>query len=174
MPPQRSPSCGCRRVRLCQSASAATRTGIGIGFDDGYDGASHLQLATHREACAPYGIEPDAEQYEVGRRDGLVHYCTVSRGFEIGRQGLQYGGGCPAGSDREFFRGHELGRRFYAVDQELERVEADLRSYRVQLGMSDIDETQQRWLSSRMRELEFERSRLEADRRQLEWELRRL
>jgi hypothetical protein len=146
----------------------------GIGTDDGYDGAPTSKIDAHREACAEYGIEPDTEQYEAGRRDGLVHYCTVKRGFEIGRQGLQYGGGCPAGSDREFLRGHDLGRRFYAVDQELERLDRDLRMYRSQSTTPELGETEQRQLYSRIRDLEFERSRLEAERRQLEWELSRL
>ena len=146
----------------------------GIGADDGYDGAPASKIDAHREACAEYGIEPDTEQYEAGRRDGLVHYCTVKRGFEIGRQGLQYGGACPAGSDREFLRGHDLGRRFYAVDQELERLDRNLRMYRSQSTTPELGETEQQQLYSRIRDLEFERSRLEAERRQLEWELRRL
>jgi hypothetical protein len=145
-----------------------------VGFDDGYDGSPATEVAEHREACAPYGITPDVEQYEVGRRDGLVHYCTVTRGFEIGRQGLSYSGGCPAGRDREFLRGHHLGRRFHDVDEELARVESDLRSYRYQLDTPDLDEGQQRGVYSRIRDLEFERSRLETERRHLEWELRRL
>ena len=46
--------------------------------------------------------------------------------------------------------------------------------YRSQSTTPDIGETEQRQLYSRIRDLEFERSRLEAERRQLEWELRRL
>ena len=145
-----------------------------IGFDDGYDGSASTRLAAHHDACTEYGITPDAGQYEAGRRDGLVHYCTVARGFEIGRQGLQYGGGCPTGSEREFLRGHELGRRFYGIDHRLARIEEELRSYRARLGSADLDENQQRRLQALIRDLEFERSRLESDRRHLEWELRRL
>jgi hypothetical protein len=145
-----------------------------IGFDDGYDGDPASQLAGHGEACAKYSITPDARQYEVGRRDGLVHYCTVTRGFEIGRDGYAYRGGCPPGSDHEFRRGHELGRRFHAVDQALVRVEGDLRLYRGQLNAADLDQDQQQRVYTRVRELDFERERLEADRRHLEWERQRL
>jgi hypothetical protein len=146
----------------------------GIGADDGYDGAPASQIDEHREACAKYGVEPDREQYEAGRRDGLVHYCTVTRGFEIGRQGSMYSGGCPAGSDREFLRGHNLGRRFYDVEQELERVNGDLRTYRSQTSTPEADQTQQRGVYSRIQDLEFERSRLEMELRHLEWERQQL
>jgi hypothetical protein len=54
------------------------------------------------------------------------------------------------------------------------RLESDLRSYRYQLDTPEVDEGQQRRLYSRIRDLEFERERVEADRRHLEWELRRL
>jgi Protein of unknown function (DUF2799) len=146
----------------------------GIGADDGYDGAPASQIDAHRAACAEFGIEPDTEQYEAGRRDGLVQYCTVSRGFETGRDGSLYRGGCPAGSDREFLRGYDLGRRFYAVEQEMQRIDGDLRMYRSQSTTPDLGETDQRRLYTRVRDLEFERSQLEAELRQLEWERTRL
>ncbi len=146
----------------------------GIGFDDGYDGAPAAQVATHRQACTPYGVEPDVEQYEAGRRDGLAHYCTVQRGFELGSKGTSYGGGCPEGRDREFLRGHSLGRRFYAIDEELKRIDDELRMYRLQGDTTGLDPTQLNRANVRIRDLELERSRLEAERRELEWELRRL
>lgn len=145
-----------------------------IGFEDGSNGDPPSQIDVHGAACAKYGITPDARQYEVGRRDGLVHYCTVTHGFEVGRDGYGYRGSCPPGGDREFLRGHALGRSFYDVDQELARIEDDLRLYRNQLGATDLDQGQQQRLYSRMRELELERSRLEDALRRLEGERQRL
>jgi hypothetical protein len=144
-----------------------------IGFDDGYDGAPAAEVASHREACAKYGIEPDERQYEGGRRDGLAHYCTVKRGFEVGREGKSYSGGCPAGADREFLRGHQLGRRFHDVDEQLARIESDMRIYRSQPDVSNLPPNE-RGAYGRIRDLELERARLEDERRQLESELRRL
>jgi len=168
-------------LSLCLQACASLSEGecrgedwYKIGFDDGFDGGSSEKIETHREACARYGIEPDREQYEVGRRDGLVHYCTVNRGFDIGREGRPYGGGCPAGTESEFLRGHSLGRRFYDVDQELARIDNEMRAYRVQLDTPELDDAQVRGLHGRISDLEFERERLEAERRDLEWERRRL
>ena len=77
----------------------------GIGADDGYDGAPASKIDAHREACAEYGIEPDTEQYEAGRRDGLVHYCTVKRGFEIGRAGTAVRRRVPSGQRSRVFAG---------------------------------------------------------------------
>jgi hypothetical protein len=161
-------ACGSLSERECRD-----QDWYSIGLDDGYDGAPASQVASHRQACAPYGIEPDVEQYEAGRRDGLAHYCTVQRGVEIGSRGMPYGGGCPEGSAREFLRGHSLGRRFYAVDEELERIDNELRMYGVQRD-TVLDEGQLRHLDTRIRDLQFERSRLEAQRRDLEWERQRL
>jgi hypothetical protein len=146
----------------------------GIGADDGFDGAPASTIEDHRKACTEYGIEPDAEQYEVGRRDGLKQYCTVTRGFDIGRKGMMYGGGCPTGAESEFLRGHSLGRRFYDVEEELRRIDSDLRSYRSQSTTPDVDETTQTRAYSRIRDLEFERSRLESELRHLEWERQQL
>ena len=146
----------------------------GIGADDGYDGAPASQIDEHRAACAEFGIEPDTQQYEAGRRDGLVQYCTVERGFDIGRDGAMYRGGCPAGSDREFLRGHDLGRRFYDVEEQLRRIDDDLRMFRSQSTAPDVADPDQRRVYTRIRDLEFERSRLEDELRALEWERRRL
>jgi hypothetical protein len=162
-------ACGSLSERECRD-----QDWYSIGLDDGYHGAPASQVASHREACAAYGIEPDVEQYEAGRRDGLAHYCTVQRGFEVGSKGLPYGGGCPEGSAREFLRGHSLGRRFYAVDEELERINNELRMYGVQRDTTGLDEGQLSHLDTRVRDLELERSRLEAERRDLEWERQRL
>jgi hypothetical protein len=146
----------------------------GIGADDGFDGAPASKIEEHRKACAEYGIVPDTEQYEVGRRDGLTQYCTVTRGFDIGRKGMQYGGGCPPGADREFLRGHSLGRRFNDVEEELKRIDNDLRMYRSQSTTAEVDDVDQRRMYSRIQDLEFQRSQLEAELRHLEWERQRL
>ena len=145
-----------------------------IGFDDGFDGAAPTKIETHREACARYGIEPDAKQYEVGRRDGLANYCTVRRGFDVGREGRPYGGGCPEGAESEFLRGHSLGRRFHDVDEELARIDNEMRGYRGQLDTAGLDDTQLRSVHGQFSDLQLRRSQLEAERRELEWELRRL
>ena len=161
--------CGTLSERECRD-----QDWYGIGADDGFDGAPASRIEDHRNACAEFGIEPDAEQYEAGRRDGLKQYCTVTRGFDIGRKGMMYGGGCPPGADQEFLRGHSLGRRFYEVEEEIKRIDSDLRTYRSQSTTPDIDENTAQHAYSRMRDLEFERSQLESELRHLEWERARL
>jgi hypothetical protein len=162
-------ACGTLSERECRD-----KDWYGIGADDGFDGAPASRIEGHRKACAEFGIEPDAEQYEAGRRDGLKQYCTVTRGFDIGRKGMMYGGGCPPGADQEFLRGHSLGRRFYEVEEELKRIDSDLRTYRSQSTTPDIDENTAQHAYSRMRDLEFERSQLETELRHLEWERQHL
>ena len=163
-------------VAGCASLSESECRGgdwYAIGVEDGAGGANTTRLATHRDACAKYAIEPDAEQYEAGRKDGLMHYCTVERGFETGRSGNSYSGACPAGRDVEFLRGYELGRRYYTIDGELEHIDDDLRTYQGQLSVENDDQQRQR-LVSVMRQLQIDRWRLESERRDLDWQFERL
>jgi len=145
-----------------------------IGLEDGFAGREPGRLSAHADACAEYGIVPDAAQYRAGRDDGLVQFCTTTRGFETGRQGYSYAGVCPASREPAFLRGYDLGRRFHDVDSRLARIDSDLGTYRSQLSGKDLEEKQRRRLESLLRNLELERSRLEDERRRLEWEFRRL
>jgi len=163
-------------VAGCASLSESECRGrdwYSIGVEDGAGGAKAERLDEHRNACAKYSIEPDAEQYEAGRKDGLAHYCTVGRGFDTGRAGLAYSGACPAGRDIEFLRGYELGHRYYALDQELKSIDDNLRMYEGQISVAGDDEQRQR-IGTAMRQLEIDRWRLEAERRELDWEFERL
>ena len=145
-----------------------------IGFSDGVNGARPDRVSSHGEACAKYSITVDTQQYEFGRRDGLVHYCTTARGFGIGQDGLAYTGVCEGSGEADFVRGWRVGRQFYEIDARLASIDSDMRMYRNRLSDKDLDDTQCRRIERVYRDLSYERSRLEADRRQLEWDLQRL
>jgi hypothetical protein len=145
-----------------------------VGLADGASGAAPDRLGRHAEACAELGIVPDREQYEAGRSDGLVHYCTVSKGFEVGRNGFSYAGSCPDDRAADFLRGYTLGRRYNDVERELARIDSDLQMYRSQLGRSDLDEDRRSRIENLIGDLESQRWRVESRYRELEWELRRL
>ena len=145
-----------------------------IGFEDGNAGASAARVESHSAACAAYAIEPDSAQYQVGRADGLQRYCTLARGINTGMRGASYSGVCTGDSEREFLRGYREGRRLYDVELRLARVESDIESYRRRLAVKDIDDEQRRRLYQVLRDLEFDRTRLENERRQVQWDLREL
>lgn len=50
------------------------------------------------------------EQYEAGRREGLMIYCTEQRGFDEGKAGRPYGSACPDEVAADYRDGWQRGR----------------------------------------------------------------
>jgi hypothetical protein len=50
------------------------------------------------------------EQYQAGRREGLMLYCTEQRGFDEGRAGQPYGNLCPDELAADYRDGYRRGR----------------------------------------------------------------
>ena len=50
------------------------------------------------------------EQYEAGRREGLMIYCTEQRGFDEGQAGRPYGTLCPDELAADYRDGYRRGR----------------------------------------------------------------
>jgi uncharacterized small protein (DUF1192 family) len=111
-----------------------------IGYEDGVAGRSGDRIAEHRKACARYGVTPDLESYQVGRRQGLREYCSPQHGFQLGERGGSYGGICPGDLEGAFVGAYESGRQLYllesrvasatshlgAAHRELEQVEHEI------------------------------------------------
>lgn len=93
-----------------------------IGYEDGAAGLQVAQLGKRREACADYGVRPDATAYRAGRDEGLQLYCTEHRGFRLGRAGGGYNGVCPADREGLFLHGYEAGREVYLVWSAMNQV----------------------------------------------------
>lgn len=141
-----------------------------IGYQDGSRGYDAGRIAKHAEACAKHGIKADSQQYEEGRIRGLELFCTDANGLRLGRQGYSYSGVCPLSLEAGFSRGYEIGRQMHDVDVhmqelrgEIERVQAELRREKPPLSERDRD-----YLLYRLRDLEREYGRSEAELRQIE------
>lgn len=147
-----------------------------IGYRDGSNGYDAGRLQSHAEACAEYGIETDRDEYEVGRFRGLELFCTARRGLEVGRQGSSYSGVCPADIEPAFLDGYDLGRRLYDLDQSLARLQQDIDRTQQALDQKDppLKDSERDRLIYRLRDLEREYGRTEADLRSLEMRGRRL
>jgi len=98
----------------------------GIGYADGSNGHTPARFADHIKACAKYQVTPDQSLYLAGREKGLPVYCTLERGFDVGRQGQTYAGVCPASLERPFLSGYDDGRIVWDVQQRLNRAASDL------------------------------------------------
>jgi len=126
-------SCATMSEAQCLSGDWA-----GQGYSDGAAGLALSRLDDHAQACAKYGVTPDAEAYGAARREGLIRYCTVDRGFEVGRTGGGYAGVCPARLEGDFLYAYRDGEIVHAAEQAL----SDARSRVDSLGsrLEELDE----------------------------------
>ena len=110
----------------------------GQGYVDGQQGLTMSRLDDHAKACAEHWVTPDAGAYAAGRRQGLVQYCTLPKGFEVGRTGSGYAGVCPSELETDFMYGYRDGQVVHAAEQAL----ANARSRVDRLGgrLEELDE----------------------------------
>ena len=84
---------------------------------DGMQGKPRTGLQSRARACLEHGISADRVAYYQGHDEGLKHYCTEPRGFELGRQGQLYRSVCPAGLEKDFRAGYQNGiKSFCSAD----------------------------------------------------------
>ena len=98
---------GCATMSEGECVTADWRA---IGYEEGSAGRPATHLGTHRQACAEFGVTPNAEAWTAGREEGLPNYCLPSNGFRIGRAGQEYSGVCPGQLEDNFLYGFREGR----------------------------------------------------------------
>lgn len=92
---------------------------VSIGYEDGARGYKTSHIGRHRKACAKYGITPDFDQYESGRRQGLLEWCTPRNGYRLGTQGKLYNGVCPPALAPDFMAAISQGRALRDYENEI-------------------------------------------------------
>tara|TARA_R110002167_G_scaffold61898_5_gene174854 strand:- start:2858 stop:3496 length:639 start_codon:yes stop_codon:yes gene_type:complete len=98
------------------------------GYADGRSGQPTSRLDAHTEACAKYGVIPDARTYYSAREDGLREYCTPARGFQVGREGSSYADVCPPQLEADFLPAYRDGQIVYAAEQALSSAQSSVSS----------------------------------------------
>ncbi len=105
-----------------------------IGEQDARAGRSSDFLAQRAGDCAEAGYPADADAWHAGFEDGLHYFCTLDEGFRFGLEGQRYQSSCPAGLERDFLEGYELGHGIHQLSarvessrRELERLNRQLR-----------------------------------------------
>jgi hypothetical protein len=141
-----------------------------IGYQDGSRGHDAGRIGSHSEACTEYGIRPDRELYEEGRLRGLELFCTGPNGVRLGRQGYAYSGVCPLSLQGEFVRGYEIGRELHDLDAHMQKLQSEVQRVQNELKREDpaLSERDRDYLLHRLRELEREYGRSQADLRDME------
>ncbi len=121
---------GCAGMSEQACVSADWRT---IGFEDGTLGRSVASIGSYRQQCGEHGVTPDLDAYRAGHAEGVLTYCRVSHGFEVGRSGATYQGVCPANMESGFLAEYNAGRHLYELESALRSVDARIAGdYRAQ------------------------------------------
>ena len=149
----------------------------GQGYIDGQSGLTMSRLDEHAEACAKHGVSPDADAYAGGRRQGLVHYCTPHKGFEVGRTGSGYAGVCPSELEADFTYGYRDGQIVHEVEVALSNARGRVDSLGARLEELDdkiiakqaearadgLTDQQREQIRNRIQEIRRERADTERD-----------
>ena len=157
----------------------------GQGYADGQSGLTMSQLDEHAEACAEHGVAPDAAAYAAGRRQGLVHYCTPYKGFEVGRTGSGYAGVCPSDLEADFMPAYRDGQIVHEVEQalanargrvdslgdRLEELDDKITAKQAEARAEGLTEQQREQIRNRIQEIRRERADTERDWRRAQDEI---
>ncbi len=130
---------GCASLGKEECLNADWRT---IGYEDGARGQQASRIGSHRKACAKYGVKPDFDLYENGRRQGLREYCTPRNGYYLGVRGGRYNGVCPKDLEGAYRAALGRGRKVYALNSEIKQKKTELKKIHSQLDTIELDLTE--------------------------------
>lgn len=94
-----------------------------IGFEDGSSGRPEKMISEYRKDCADHGVTPNLKQYRQGHHTGSETYCTASKGYNLGKNGHEYKGSCPADIEESFLEGYQDGMYLYSLWQKVKSTQ---------------------------------------------------
>lgn len=136
-------------VNSCTTMSAAEceyQDWKAKGLVDGSQGKTMEQYFRYVRACDRHGFEPNQQDYEEGRDQGLQYFCTRENGFEYGEGGREYQGVCPPAIEHQFLSAYNIGREMFVAWDEVRYIESIIES----------NESRIRQLEDESREIEKE------------------
>jgi hypothetical protein len=104
-----------------------------VGYEDGAAGYPGSRIGVHRKACGEHGVAPDFDQYQAGRAEGLLEFCTAANGYRLGAAGGQYGNVCPVEREGEFVRAFSEGQELYVLRGRVDSTSSQLGARRREL-----------------------------------------
>jgi hypothetical protein len=110
-----------------------------IGYKDGTRGFKTSRIGQHRQACARYGVTPDFETYEKGRRQGLAEWCTPRNGYVMGAAGRQYDGVCPKNLEPAYLEAYSQGKAVFAYQEQIRVRQQSVKKMHAELDALDKD-----------------------------------
>jgi len=125
-----------------------------IGEQDGSEGYSPQQrFSGHVKACERAGVVPDQTLWNVGYQNGLLRFCTPSRGLSYGQAGTAYQNVCPPALEPGFLSGYQLGREESDQKREIRDIENRINGLE-----REIDELEEKISKGKVDEFEAERT----------------
>lgn len=131
---------GCASLSQTECAGADWEQ---IGYRDGAAGYSARRLEAHRQACAEYGIDIDADTWQAGYDQGIDAYCTPANAVRAGLSGGGYTGVCPGEAGRVFANYFGAARAVYEQRQRVASLEQQRRMLKQQLEDAETDQQRQ-------------------------------
>lgn len=130
-----------------------------VGFEDGAHGRSINYIGNHREACAEYGISPQADRYQDGWNQGIRRYCTPRNGYQAGMRGHSRSAQCPSDLARDFDIAYQYGHRIYLLNRELSDIDRDMRTMQNELEQvqQELAQIERRLMGDAQRERQQDR-----------------
>lgn len=103
---------GCSTITPAERAAACRATDWSrYGYNDGLLGVPAEERTELFADCAELGHPANTAAYQAARARGLMEYCTVENGYDVGRSGRRYRNVCPPGSAQDFLQGYQQGRK---------------------------------------------------------------
>jgi len=134
-----------------------------IGFIDGSEGEPRSKFQEHAENCSQYNVHVGREAYYRGRDQGLKIYCTLDKGFDLGRLGERYNHICPQDLEADFLAGYNKGQKannrrskISTLEQRLQLIETQIQSKKKQLLVSDLNQDRKVELRADIKYLDIE------------------
>ena len=97
-----------------------------IGYEDGRAGRLAESVPVPGQGCLAGLAEPELARYRLGREAGLSVYCEPRTGFQLGMEGHEYAGGCPAPAEAAFLRAYNHGKQIHDVETQIRRLDSIL------------------------------------------------
>lgn len=124
---------GCASMSKEECLNADWKT---VGLEDGMKGNSESTIGTYRKDCAKVNVVPNLTQYQHGHREGARKYCTVAKGYEVGKSGSAYYHVCPADLEPRFLAAYKTGQELYDITRKIQQLETAITN--AESRMSDI------------------------------------
>lgn len=142
-----------------------------IGESDGVAGHPASRLASHREACAEYGIRPKEADYRSGHAQGLKAYCTPKSAVREGSAGRSYQGVCPPSIHGDFAELHGAAYAAYRARQATQSIDNEIEGLEREHQSSKTSAERRKQIRDELRRLERKLDRARDDEREKEDDL---